>query len=1632
MDAGDRDGAMDARHDRDDSDGDDDASDGDADGAPELCSEDGDCVDGCHPDATCAMGTCDPGTAALDGVVCDADEDDATRDVCVSGACARSRCGDRVVDPGASEQCDDGNDVAGDGCEPTCVFSCTVDDDCDDSDPCNGVEVCGTDHECVDGAAAVDGTSCDVDADPSTRDLCLSAICVFSTCGDEFVDSEGGEICDDGNDVTGDGCEPTCTFACSSDPDCDDSDPCSGMETCASSTCAAGTAQDDGTTCTLMGVSRAVCRAAQCVESTCGDGFLDAGGGEACDDGNDVDGDGCDDDCTFSCLADLDCDDGAACTTDSCDLATHRCANAIVGAGTECRASAGSCDLAEACDGVSAACPADVVASVMVCRAATGPCDAAESCDGTSPSCPADLLAPASTTCRAAVDLCDVAETCSGTSPACPSDAFAVAMTTCRASAGECDVSELCNGTSSACPIDGYAGIGTSCTGGSCNGGGMCTAGCTPGASCSTGNPCERGTVSCTTGSPVCVAAGPAMVGTVCRPTAGACDVAETCNGTSTTCPSDGFAPATTSCRMSAGGCDIAETCTGSSATCPSDTLRPASFTCRNATAGGCDVAENCTGSSAACPADTFVSSGTSCRPTAGGCDVAETCSGTSANCPSDAVATSGTTCRPTAGGCDVAETCNGTSASCPSDAFRTAAFTCRAMNGACDVAETCTGSSATCPNDAFVSSGTSCRTSAGACDVVETCSGTSGACPSDGFAIAGTSCRMSAGACDVAETCSGSSASCPSDSVATAGTSCRPVAGGCDLAETCNGSSTSCPADAVRPASFTCRSATDVCDLAENCTGSSAACPADALRPSGASCRMVAGACDVAETCTGSSAACPSDAFASAGTTCRTSAGACDVVETCSGSSASCPADGYASSGTVCRPSTGACDLSEVCAGGTASCPGDTMRSPSAASLVSTSSDDGTPLTVCVAAGSGARFVAYTDLRDASGIAITGATVTIGGVAATESATQAGVYYREVTAAASAGSRTLSVVATACATTVTLTSTISVTDAAANATTGGTGGCNPTDGNIRVRVVAAETGSAISGASVMIGTAQGTPFQQAANGLFGGSTTMATNVATTDASGYATFYDYGAVLAGPIMITAGAAGRALFTIVDGNASDVVLPLPLTPTTAPTTTQYGNTGTYGGSLPTGCSDMDASIVIPNMTLEDISAFDTAAWFQKSECYASGNGNVGTVPVPQNLWIPTQSIGPFCLGGSIATHAWHADVPNTASTGLNENLAGLMLSANTTSVQNLINSGGTLADVLLIATHRKLGFILNEVVPTAPTGTRSIAHNEDYPTAAQYTFSWTGATLPTETDVVGVISADYENDNGIGRVFPLGIKVRAYTSTSTSFAVSNSDLNDSGSPTPVQRFGALEALYLDPTDHPTIAANRVRGVTTVLVRGADGSPVIGATSGTSTVTNFLGIAATTFTSPGTFTWTDPTANGNSPMYSMHELTVRTSTYYPVLSCDTSGENEIFFDYDTQWIVMKPYQLNCGSSECFTLPTLPASFPRATTGTQQRSGFTQYVGSGASCTGSGQGTCALASESCVDPDGATGPLGTLCMTGSGTAASPYKTQDYRWRLHSYDLNLAPSFSFNSFTFSNRRLYMTHESSNNDAFQ
>jgi cysteine-rich repeat protein len=155
---------------------------------------------------------------------------------------------------------------------------------------CPHEKVCSPITTCVDPAqldacaGVVDGTSCMTAAIPTGT--CAASICIAAGCGNGFV--EAGEVCDDGNRISFDGCRADCASRemCGDgivDPAFGEACDC-GMPGTLSPTCLQPNSQLSGAEC------REDCKLARC-----GDSILDPD--ELCDDGNTQGFDGCRADC---------------------------------------------------------------------------------------------------------------------------------------------------------------------------------------------------------------------------------------------------------------------------------------------------------------------------------------------------------------------------------------------------------------------------------------------------------------------------------------------------------------------------------------------------------------------------------------------------------------------------------------------------------------------------------------------------------------------------------------------------------------------------------------------------------------------------------------------------------------------------------------------------------------------------------------------------------------------------------------------------------------------------------------------------------------------------------------------------------------------------------------------------------------------------------------------------------------------------------------------------------------------------------------------------------------------------------------------------------------------------------------
>lgn len=224
---------------------------------------------------------CSVGCTIENGATC------TTLTVGKKSVCSAGKCGDGKV--GKGEVCDDGNTVSGDGCASDCMaveayFQCKKTGGACDLTVCGDGKVNG-------GSSTYIGEECDLGSGKNkegsgcspfcrlelgyecSNNNCTSvrAITTSERCGNGKVES--GEACDDGNRLGGDGCSPDCrvetSFECNND---------SGKSVCAPK-CGDGVWNYTST--------KVPGKKATSVKDLI----------EECDDGNNINGDGCSRDC---------------------------------------------------------------------------------------------------------------------------------------------------------------------------------------------------------------------------------------------------------------------------------------------------------------------------------------------------------------------------------------------------------------------------------------------------------------------------------------------------------------------------------------------------------------------------------------------------------------------------------------------------------------------------------------------------------------------------------------------------------------------------------------------------------------------------------------------------------------------------------------------------------------------------------------------------------------------------------------------------------------------------------------------------------------------------------------------------------------------------------------------------------------------------------------------------------------------------------------------------------------------------------------------------------------------------------------------------------------------------------------
>lgn len=313
-------------------------------------------------------------------------------------------------------------------------------------------------------------------------------------------------------------------------------------------------------------------------------------------------------------------------------------------------------------------------------------------------------------------------------------------------------------------------------------------------------------------------------VGITCRRQAGACDIAEQCDGINDQCPTDVYAPMGSVC-----GLDNLGTCRGDG-TCNRVNPCPSSINQTDNDGDNWTIDCDCDDNNPnifpgrPCQSDGLECTFDICSPEATGV------------CLHEPLPTNFICGSAPMGDCDAQDTCN-SSSQCI-DNIDPATFICRNSDHQCDSIEYCDGINKICPSNSFVPVGTLCGAApAGDCDTFDSCDA-QGNCVNN-YLNSSTVCRVKQGECDLAENCTGSSPNCPTDSKESDGTSCGPaISGDCDLADSCLAGVCF---NNVKPNSTICRGSINSqppldyqCDPAEYCDGTNSQCPIDIISPNG------------------------------------------------------------------------------------------------------------------------------------------------------------------------------------------------------------------------------------------------------------------------------------------------------------------------------------------------------------------------------------------------------------------------------------------------------------------------------------------------------------------------------------------------------------------------------------------------------------------------------------------------------------------------------------------------------------------------------------------------------------------------------------------------------------------------------
>jgi hypothetical protein len=434
------------------------------------------CNDGnaCTATDTCQAGACVGGGQ----VACSAQDQCHDAGVCstVTGICSKPAKQNGV-------KCDDGSPCTnGDACQNgTCTPASQV--VCSALDSCHSAGSCDQKTGLCSNPPKADGTTCSDGLLCTTGDKCTAGKC-------------GGtaQVCNDNIACTVDSCSETkggCTkdssaCACQTSADCNDGNPCNGIETCNLQTlqCQPGAAVD----CSSLNDA---CNVGTCSVGTGKCQATPKANGTTCDDGNactqasSCQAGVCQGQNPVTCVASDQCHSAG-----TCDAQTGKCSNPSKANGAACN-DGNACTQTDTCQ--SGTCSGT---NAVVC-AASDQCHTAGSCDPGSGKC-STVAKPNGTGCNDG-NACTQTDTCQGGLCLGASPVTCTASDQCHA-AGACDTgtgkcSNPAKADGSACNDGTLCTQTDSCQGGVCKGGSPVT--CAASDQCHMAGSCDAGTGKC-------------------------------------------------------------------------------------------------------------------------------------------------------------------------------------------------------------------------------------------------------------------------------------------------------------------------------------------------------------------------------------------------------------------------------------------------------------------------------------------------------------------------------------------------------------------------------------------------------------------------------------------------------------------------------------------------------------------------------------------------------------------------------------------------------------------------------------------------------------------------------------------------------------------------------------------------------------------------------------------------------------------------------------------------------------------------------------------------------------------------------------------------------------------------------